>query len=234
MMLRFHWLAVGLLLSLLTADTVSAGLFGFGRRRWACRKAQLRAELLYDLENKLDEDLAEKADAINEELTAAAEEEIERHAKKLEEKVDQALAELREKASEQVASEADRLEKKVQEQVAKLEKQSREQVASETEKLKKQMDSEIERLNQKFAEETQALRSTVEEELAKVPEQVSQQVEKSIEQDNAKKTASDQPAEPAKKGNEPADDMGEKAKQATALPSKEVQLVESGDASDEG
>ncbi|MFO7906598.1 MAG: hypothetical protein R6U98_28335 [Pirellulaceae bacterium] len=53
-MLRYHWLAIGLLLSLLTVDTVSAGLFGFARRRRACRRAQLKAELVYELEHKLD------------------------------------------------------------------------------------------------------------------------------------------------------------------------------------
>ena len=59
-MLKIHLLIIGVLLSLLAADTVNAGLFGFGRRRWEQRKAELRAELVYDLSHKLDQDLARK------------------------------------------------------------------------------------------------------------------------------------------------------------------------------
>ena len=82
-MLRIQWLAICLFLSLVAADTVSAGIFGLGRRRWACRKAQLRAEL----EHELDKDLAREVDAITKKLTATAQDQVKSESEKLEQSV---------------------------------------------------------------------------------------------------------------------------------------------------
>ncbi len=225
-MLRYRFVAVGVLLTLLAADTAGAGLFGFGRRRWERRKAELRAELVYDLENKLDHDLAREVDAITAQLTATAQRQVKIEAEKLEQRVQQALVQLRQEASKAVAAEAKRLDQEIDTKVAELKKQTQQLVKTEADKLKKQADQELTVLTAKFSEQSQTLRSTVAQELAKLPAQINRQVEKSLQQLEAQK-ASAAPARTPTDGKTPADKKPDvKTTQSEALPGKEVSLVE--------
>ncbi len=226
-MLRYRFIAVGVLLTLLAADTAGAGLFGFGRRRWERRKAELRAELVYDLENKLDQDLAREVDAITAQLTATAESQVKIEAEKLQQQVQQALVQLREEASKVVAAEAKRLDQEIDKQVAELKAQTQQLAKAEAAKLKKQADQEITALTAKLNKQSQTLRSTVAAEIAKLPAQINQQIEKSLKQFEAKKTSAGAPETPANQGkpNDPKN-PGVSATQSEALPSKEVALAE--------
>ncbi len=225
-MFRTQLIALGVLLSLLAVDTVSAGLFGFGQRRWERRKAELRSELVNDLENKLDSDLAREVEAVTAELSAVAEGQVKVEAEKLQKQVQEALVQLRQEASNLVAAEAKRLDQEINQQVAELAKQSQDLVTAEANKLKKQSDQEITALTAKFVEQSQVLQSTVEQEIAKVPERISQQIEKSLAEREAKKAAAEA-TDAANQGDAPDEkktDVG--ATQPAALPSKEVELAE--------
>ena len=225
-MFRFRLLAVGVLLSLLAVDTVSAGLFGLGRRRWERRKSELRAELVYDLEHKLDQDLAREVEAVTAELSAVAEAQVKSEAAKLEQQVQQALVQLREEASKIVANEAKRLDQEIGKQVTELQKQTEELVATQADKLKKQADKELTVLTAKFAEHSKALQGKFDQEVAQLPNRISQQIEKSLELHEAKKTAAEA-TDATPEGETPTDDnTNVSATPATALMSKEVELTE--------
>lgn len=224
-MSRFRLLAVGVLLSLLAVDTVSAGLFGLGRRRWERRKSELRAELVYNLEHKLDQDLAREVETMTAELSAVAEAQVKSEAAKLEQQVQQALVQLREEASKIVANEAKRLDQEINKQVTNLQKQTEELVATQAAELKKQADQELTMLTVKFAEHSKALQGKFDQEVAQLPGRISQQIEKSLEQHEAKKTAAEA-ADAPQDDETPTDDKTKvSATPATALPSKEVELT---------
>ena len=224
-MFKIRLLLVGVLLALLAVDTASAGLFG---HRWERRKAELRAELVNDLSSKMDSDLAREVEALTAQLTTSAQEQVKTEADKLQQQVDQALAQLREEASKLVAAEADRLDKKMAEQVEQIKQQSQELVHAEASKLKEQTDKEVAQLNAKYAEQSQAFKSTIDQEIGKLPAIISQQVEKSMQQLPAKKVEA--APVPAPNQPPPTEKKDEKssvsAAQPNALPSKEVELVE--------
>jgi hypothetical protein len=225
-MLNFRLLAVGVLLSLLAVDTVNAGLFGFGRRRWERRKAQLRAELICELEHKMEQDMAREVETITAHLTATAENQVKVEAEKLQQQVQSALDQLREEASALVAAETKRLDKQITTQIGELRKQSQERVAAEAAKLKQQADAQIEAMTAKLQQETQTLKSTVEQEIAKIPAQIVREIDKAFAQRAApgKVEASEGP----KENDEPIEKQqnGVSAGEPSALPGKEVELVE--------
>ena len=168
-MLRIRLVAVGVLLSLLVLDTAGAGIFGFGRRRWERRKAELRSELVWQLENKLESDLAREVETVTAELTVAAEDQIQIESTKLEQQVRQAIIDLRAEAVKLVDVEVERLEQQIDRQVTELQTQSRQRVAAEAGKLQEKIDRELKVLTVRYQEQSKALRSSVEEQIAKLP-----------------------------------------------------------------
>ena len=224
-MLKIRFLAVGVLLSLLAADTASAGLFRLGQRRWDRRKAELRAELVNDLSHKLDQDLAREVEAVTDKLTIAAQDQVKMEAARLEQQVQQALVQLREEAGKLVAAETERLDKQINEQVVQLQQKSQETVSGEAARLKEQTEKQLGELNAKFAEKSKALQTTVDEAINRLPAMISLQVEQSLQRVEAK------PVDTATKENPtdsaPNENSGVQATPPTAAPTKEVQITDS-------
>ena len=233
MMSQSRWIMLTLLATLLAADTVSAGLFDFGCRRWQRRKDELRAELLYDLEQKLDHDLAMRVEAVSADLNATAEAQLQAESDRLSAQVEQAVAQLREEAANLVAAEAERLDMQLDAQLKALTRQAQNQFAVKAKKLSQQADQQITALTQKYSEESQALRSTLDQQIANLPQQINAQVERALEEQAAKKlkaapvdASTDAPEQsPAQDTPEPSPD-DQAAPDVSALPSKEVELTD--------
>jgi hypothetical protein len=219
-------LVLGLLVSLLAVDTATAGLLGLGRRRWERRKAELHAQLSYQLENKLDHDLAQQMEAATAKLTAVAEERVQVEAEKLQQQVQQAITELRVEAAKLVADEAARLDQRIAENVEQLKQQTHEVVQAEAAKLKEQADQQLSALNAKYAETSQALQGTFDQEIAKLPGQISDQIDKAMAAWEAKQAQQQAPAAPQPQDTPGGQKSDISATQSAALPSKEVELTE--------
>jgi hypothetical protein len=223
-MFRLRFLVLGTLMALLVADTASAGLFGLGRRRWEHRKAQLRAELVWQLEHKMDQDMAREVESITAQLTATAESQVKLEAEKLEHQVQQALTQLREEAASLVAEEAKRLDQAIDSQLADLEKRTADRVQAEAQKLQQQADQQLTALTARFQEQSKALQSTLDQQLAKIPGQITEQIDKAMPR-------AAKPAEVSEGGDEPAPAKKPAGQDevsllpGSALPSKEVEVV---------
>lgn len=171
---------VGVLISLLVGQSVSAGLFGFGQRRWERRKAEIRNELLGDLSNKMDQDLAREVESVRADLTKTAITQVKSEGDKLQAQVDQAVAELRKHAQQIVAAETAKLDAQVKRQVVQLRAEARQAVTTEAAKL---------------AEQNKAIQVTLEQQISGLPARVTAEVEKAVQQRLQKPTTSPAPAQ---------------------------------------
>ena len=216
-----------LLGTMITVETASAGLFGLRRRIWQRRKAEVRAEVSYDLSRKLDKDLADVAKQLESQSQAL----IQSEAGRLEAEIRAGLAELRKEAAAQIAAEADRLRKQTDEQVKQLQTAAEQKVAAAAAKLKQQTDQQLQAALTKLVEQAaadkrdftaqfntanSALRKEINEQLANMKQQTA------VENDST-------PDNDAPRPQPPTNDRSEERAIAPKLPELQPENEEDGD-----
>ena len=167
-----------LLGTLLVTDIASAQLFRFGRRRWERRKQEIRSELSYQLNAKLEQDV----ETVRKQLQTTAEEQIAEEAARLQNQVKQEIANLRKHASEIVAAESERLKKQTAKHVAELREEAAAQVKNESARIEKQVATAVAVMKREFGEQTKQLETTIQGKLAALPKTVSTEVRKQVDQ----------------------------------------------------